>query len=70
MFTDNYTRKAIVKRIIDGDTLDAATQDYVDALIKIVNAYGVAREKQEHDIHILNQIREEAFEMLKLPDIY
>lgn len=22
MFTDNYTRKAIVKRIIDGDTLD------------------------------------------------
>ena len=52
------------------DALDNATQDYVDTLIDIVNEYGIQRDEQEHDMRILNEIREEAFDLLELPDIY
>ena len=52
------------------DALDNATQDYIDALIDIVNEYGIKRDEQEHDMRILNEIREEAFDLLELPDIY
>lgn len=52
------------------DALDNATQDYIDTLINVVNEYGIQRDEQEHDMHILNEIREEAFDLLELPDIY
>jgi len=50
--------------------LDRVTQEYIDALISTVNDYGIERDEQEHDMRILNEIRETAFDMLDLPDVY
>ena len=52
------------------DALDNATQDYIDTLIDAVKEYGIQCDEQEHDMRILNEIREEAFDLLELPDIY
>lgn len=52
------------------DSLDGATQEYVDALIRISNYFNFKKDEQEHDMSILNAIREEAFDVLKMHDIY
>ena len=58
------------KQIEFQDMLDRVTQEYIDALISTVNDYGIERDEQEHDMRILNEIRETAFDMLGLPDVY
>ena len=58
------------KQIEFQDMLDRVTQEYIDALISTVNDYGIERDEQEHDMRILNEIRETAFDMLELPDVY
>ncbi len=58
------------KQIEFQDMLDRVTQEYIDALISTVNDYGIERDEQEHDMRILNEIRETAFNMLELPDVY